>query len=418
MIADVVQHERQRLVEREHGDQVGQVAQGHRLVERDAEPGRRQRPEVDLPHARGVEQAGQGPLRHLDAEGVEVGLVHDPVAEPSQRVGQQHRAGVYPLGDAAEPAGPVVHGVHAGHHGEQHLRGADVAGRLVAPDVLLPGLQRHAQRGTAVAVAGDADDPSRHEPLVGLAGGEEGGVRPAVAHRDAEPLAVADRDVGAPLARRHQQGQARAGRSRRSPARRPRGPAPPSERKSRTAPSVAGYCTSAPMTPGSKVEGLGLADHDPDAPRLGAGLDHRDRLRMAVLVHQIDRLAARLAHRQGQRHRLRGRRRLVEQRGVGDLEAGEVGHHGLVVEQRLEPALGDLGLVRRVGRIPAGILQHVPLHHLRGEAAGVAHADVGAEDPVHSRPAPAAPGAPRARSARAAARAGGGAGSPPAPPRR
>ncbi len=151
--ADVVQHERQRFVEREDGDQVGQVAEGHRLVERDAESGRRKRTEVDLPHPGRVEQAGQGPLGHLDAEGVEEGVVHDPVAEPAQRVGQQHGAGMHPLGDAAEPAGPVVHRVHAGHHGEQHLRGADVARRLVAPDVLLPRLQCHAERGAAVAVA-------------------------------------------------------------------------------------------------------------------------------------------------------------------------------------------------------------------------------------------------------------------------
>jgi hypothetical protein len=47
----------------------------------------------------------------------------------------------------AQPVGAVVDGVHRGHHGQQHLRGADVAGRLLAADVLLAGLQRQAQAG-------------------------------------------------------------------------------------------------------------------------------------------------------------------------------------------------------------------------------------------------------------------------------
>ena len=145
--ADVVQHEGQRLVQREDRDEVGEVAQGDGLVERDAEPGGGQRAQVDLPHPGGVQQAGQGPLRHLDAQGVEVRLVHDPVAEPSQRVRQQHGAGVHPLRDPAEAAGAVIDGVHARHHRQQHLRGADVARRLVAPDVLLAGLERHPKRG-------------------------------------------------------------------------------------------------------------------------------------------------------------------------------------------------------------------------------------------------------------------------------
>ena len=38
--------------------------------------------------------------------------------------------------------GSVVDRVHGGDVGEQRLRRADVAGRLVAPDVLLPRLQR------------------------------------------------------------------------------------------------------------------------------------------------------------------------------------------------------------------------------------------------------------------------------------
>ena len=106
------------------------------------------------------------------------------------------------------PDGPMIDGVHAGHDGQQHLRGAHVAGGLVPPDVLLAGLERHAQRRAAVAILRHADDAAGENALVRVTGGEEGGVGSAVPHRHAEALAVADRDIGAPFARRGQEGQA------------------------------------------------------------------------------------------------------------------------------------------------------------------------------------------------------------------
>ena len=64
-------------------------------------------------------------------------------------------------GDFAQALRPVVNRVHRGHDGEQNLRGADVARRLVAADVLLAGLEREAHRGLALRVVGDADEPAR-----------------------------------------------------------------------------------------------------------------------------------------------------------------------------------------------------------------------------------------------------------------
>ena len=46
-------------------------------------------------------------------------------------------------------------------------------------------------------------------------------------------------------------------------------------------------------------------------------------------------------------------------------QPGQVGDHGLEVEQRLEPALADLRLVRRVGGVPGRALQHVAADHRR-----------------------------------------------------
>ena len=62
--------------------------------------------------------------------------------------------------------------------GEARLRGADVARRLVAPDVLLARLHGHAQRRLAARVAADADDAAGHEALVLRGAREERGVRP------------------------------------------------------------------------------------------------------------------------------------------------------------------------------------------------------------------------------------------------
>jgi len=81
-------------------------------------------------------------------------------------------------------------------------------------------------------------------------------------------------------------------------------------------------------------------------------------------------------------HRFRGGGAFIEQRGVGDIEPGQIHHHRLEVQQRFEPALGDFGLVRGVGGVPAGILQNVAQDHGRRDAVLVAHADIGAEDLV------------------------------------
>jgi hypothetical protein len=47
-------------------------------------------------------------------------------------------------------------------------------------------------------------------------------------------------------------------------------------------------------------------------------------------------------------HRLRGSCRSVVHAGVGHIHAGQFGDHGLELEDGLQSALGDLGLVRRI----------------------------------------------------------------------
>jgi hypothetical protein len=112
-----------------------------------------------------------------------------------------------PLGDGPDAVGPVVHGVHGGHHREEDLRRADVGGRPVTTDVLLPGLEREAERRVAVGVDRHADQPAGQVALEAVAHGHVAGVGPAETHRHTEALRAADHHVGPHLTGRDEQGE-------------------------------------------------------------------------------------------------------------------------------------------------------------------------------------------------------------------
>ncbi len=61
---------------------------------------------------------------------------------------------------------------------------------------------------------------------------------------------------------------------------------------------------------------------------------------------------------------------------------GQIGDHRLEIQQRFEAALGNLGLIRRVLRVPAGILQNIALDDGGRDAIVIAHADEGPENLV------------------------------------
>ena len=63
-------------------------------------------------------------------------------------------------------------------------------------------------------------------------------------------------------------------------------------------------------------------------------------------------------------------------------------HHRLEREQRFEAALRDFRLVRRIRRVPAGILQDVAHDHARRDAVVVAEAEERPEDLVARRGLP------------------------------
>ena len=171
------------------------------LVERNAHGPGVHLPQVDAAPLRfTMDRAGPAPAR--DGDRVEEGLRRHRVTQTPQPLGKRRREAMHALGDGLQPHRSVVDGVCRGHDRKQHLRRADVARRLLAPDVLLPRLQREPVSRFPLAVERHADQAARDHALVFIAGGEIGGVRAAEPERHAEALRRADRDVGAELARR------------------------------------------------------------------------------------------------------------------------------------------------------------------------------------------------------------------------
>ena len=155
----------------------------------EAERGRASTKRRLMPASRRGNQQLVGAAGHRQGQRVEEGVVARPSMPTPRRA--PARSAVRPWtrrGDAGQPLRPVPDGVHAGDHRQQHLGGADVAGRLVAADVLLAGLQRQAQGRLAAASTETPTSRPGMRALVGVLGGEEGGVRPAIAHRHAEAL--------------------------------------------------------------------------------------------------------------------------------------------------------------------------------------------------------------------------------------
>ena len=103
-----------------------------------------------------------------------------------------------------------------------------------------------------------------------------------------------------------------------------------------------------------KVDRLGRADVQGDPEGLGPCLQHRDSLRVAVLGDEEPLLPVALDP-ETHHHRFSCRRRLVQQRRIGERQAGQVSYHRLEGEERLQAPLRDLRLIRRVLGVPAGI---------------------------------------------------------------
>jgi hypothetical protein len=264
--------------------------------------------------------------------------------------------------DAPDAFRPVVDGVHRRHDRKQHLRGADVRGRLLAANVLLARLEREPVGRTALRIDSDADEAARHAALQLVTRGEIARVGTAETHRHAEALRASNHDIRAPLTGRLQQrhGEEVGGRDHEATASMDR----LGERRVIAHVAVRARVLDEDAEGVEGGEVLGRKDDHVDAERRRARGDHVDCLRQYVRGDaEASRAVLRRAH--AERHRFGRGRRLVQHRCVRDRHAGEVRHHRLEVEQCLEAPLGDLRLVRRVSRVPGRILEDVPLDHAR-----------------------------------------------------
>ena len=295
---------------------------------------------------------------------------------------------MYLCGDGAQAVRTVIHRVHRSHDGEQCLCGADIRGGLLAADMLLTCLQRHAQRGVAIGIHRHADDATRHRTLVCVAAGEERGVRAAVAHWHAEALGGAQHHISAPFAGRCEQHQAQdVGRDGDGHA--------ICFSTLHEIGVVMHHAVSGGILQQCAIQlvvqgdGLEVTDDQFDAERLGACLQQFDGLRETFVRDEEAVLTCRHVIARTQtvqhRHRFCSGSRFIQQRSVGDLHAREVTHHGLEIQQRFQTTLCDLSLIRRVSGVPAGIFQHVALDDRWHDGVVVTQPDVTLEQLVLRR---------------------------------
>src|SRR3972149_6657896 len=85
-------------------------------------------------------------LRKSHFQCVEEGLATHVEHQPLQSSRQRRGEAVDPAGDRDQTLWPMIDGVHARQNRGKHLRGADVAGGAVSPDVLFARLERQAVR--------------------------------------------------------------------------------------------------------------------------------------------------------------------------------------------------------------------------------------------------------------------------------
>ena len=268
----------------------------------------------------------------------------------------------------------MIHRIHARDDGEENLRGADVRRGLLAADVLLARLEREAQTGTALRIFAHADEPARHRALEAVARGEERRVRSAITQRHAEALRVPDHDVRAEFAGRRQQCEReQIRRDNRHRIRRVRLLVEGAVIMNR--PVRRGILHQRREDFLREVEGVMVPDDHLDAQSQRACTDDLDRLRMTRLGNEERMAILSVLDAVRHRHRLSGGGAFVEHRGVRDLHAGQVRDERLEIQQRFETSLRNLRLIRRVLRVPAGVLEDVPLDDAGRDRVVVTHPD-------------------------------------------
>ena len=226
------------------------------------------------------------------------------------------------------------------------LSGADVGSSLLATDMLFACLHGKHEATLAVHVGGSAHQSSGHLAHQGIGGAEITYVGTAIAHGYAQALCLAASDVGTPLAGRlqHTQGRCHGVDGKQSLVCMAH---VVKSGKVLNDAVVVGLCHQH----ASNIVGfeqclygahvcnalLGRNLDEVHAMELGIRLHHSHHGRVECLgdEHTVALLGGRHAHH----HCLGGGGGTVVHGSVGDVHAGEVGHHALVLEDVLQCAL-------------------------------------------------------------------------------
>ncbi|MNM84385.1 hypothetical protein D3C81_964730 [compost metagenome] len=248
--------------------------------------------------------------------------------------------------------------------------------------MLLAGLHGQAQGRLAEAVDGHADQTPGHVALEAVAGGEERRVRAAKTQRHAKTLGTAQDHVGTEFTRRGQQGQGQQVGGHRHQRAGGMGVLHQSPMVDDSTSAGRVLQQQAEITLQALVQQCRLiADDHFNTQRLGTGAQHVEGLRMTMVGDEKRRgLALRQTLAEG--HGFGGGGGFIEQRGVGDRQAGEVADQGLEIQQRFQAALGNFWLVRGVGGVPGRVFQQVAQDRCRGMAVVVTLADEALEQLV------------------------------------
>ncbi|VUC29849.1 unnamed protein product [Clonostachys rosea] len=299
------------------------------------------------------------------------------------------QAGLGPdiLGNGLETLGAVVDGVEGAHVGQQSLGSADVAGSLLAANVLLTSLQSKTKGWVAQSILGNTDDTTGNLALVLLGAGEESGVGTSVSQRDTKSLRAAESNVGAKFAGRLElsEGQEIGGDADETLA---------LVDEVREALVVEDTTTSvgvlekntnktfAGLLDELVLVGEDVTDEELNTESLRSGLENLESLGVAVLGNDESLASALGGVGKSHGHGLGGGGGLIQDGGVGDLETSQVSDHGLEVEEGLKTTLADLGLVGSVAGVPSWVLEDVALDDGWDLGTVVASSNVGLGDGV------------------------------------
>ena len=179
-----------------------QVRIGDRFVQRNAHAAIAKVAQVHTVRARRRQHLGNSPQMRAHTQRVKEVCCMQLASHCLQRCRQVCSLRVNTGGNALKSLRAVVNSVHGRSHSQQHLRRAQVAGGLLAPDVLLACLQCQPHGGLPVGIARDTNNAARQVALVILARGHECRMRPAKAQRYAQALRAAHSHIRAPLSRR------------------------------------------------------------------------------------------------------------------------------------------------------------------------------------------------------------------------